>query len=135
VTSLEKLISNLAKNVNHDTHPLNESRMLQFVDDSQLTPIQPEDESSWERVGDDYKEVLVKNYKFKNFKTLLYFVNEALKFQNRMNHHAAITVDENEITVKLVTKELEQVTEQDLKLAKHFDELYEDTQYFYSVEF
>ena len=109
--------------------------MLQFVDDSQLTPIQPEDESSWERVGDDYKEVLIKIYKFKNFKTLLYFVNEALKFQNRMNHHAGITVDENEITVKLVTKELEQVTEQDLKLAKHFDELYEDTQYFYSVEF
>ena len=84
-----------------------------------LKPFEEQLYNGW-AVIDEHQ--LERTYKFKNFKTLLYFVNEALKFQQEINHHASITIDESEVTVQLATKELEQVTEQDLKLAKHFDE-------------
>lgn len=133
MNSLNKLVAELAQNI--DKTRLNESNMLRFVDDSQLAPIEPTEESEWARFEDESKEYISRNYKFKNFKTLMYFIAEGLKYQEKIQHHAKMVVEEKTIKIILHTHDLNQITQQDLKLSKYFDELYEDTQYFYSVEF
>jgi pterin-4a-carbinolamine dehydratase len=135
VRSLEKLLSKINRHVDEPREMLSESSMLAFTDDSQLTPIEPSKESPWERTGDIYKERLERIYEFKNLRTLIYFMNESLKFQEKINHHAMMTINHLLVKIELHTTSLNQVTQQDLKLSAYFDELYEDTQYFNSVEF
>lgn len=133
--SLEKLLSKINRHVDEPREMLSESSMLEFTDDSQLTPIEPSKDSPWERTGGIYKERLERIYEFKNLRTLIYFMNESLKFQEKINHHAMMTINHLKVKVELHTTSLNQVTQQDLKLSAYFDELYEDTQYFNSVEF
>jgi 4a-hydroxytetrahydrobiopterin dehydratase len=108
------------------------SIMLQHLND---TPIQPY-ESNWGEVPDTFAQntAITRTFEFINFKTLHYFINETLKYQERMQHHSQITIDHNIVTIILQTKDLEEVTEIDLQMAEYLDEIYKDTQQFYSVK-
>ena len=49
-----------------------------------------------------------------------------LKYQEKTNHHAKMTIDENKILIETHTKVLNDITELDLELAKFCNELYKD---------
>ena len=106
-----------------------QNQILDFDRDNQL-PVHPK-ESSWETIVDHQGlEVLQKNYKFKTLKHLIYFTNELLKKADSINHHPEILITEgNMITVSLYTHDLNQITELDIDMSKHLDEIYEDIFY------
>ena len=95
-------------------------------------PIEPET-TQWTFIDDERGGRMERTYVFSNFKTLSYFINESLKQQNKVNHHAVITIDESSIAVVLQTKDVLDVTELDKELADYLDHIYKDTQYFYST--
>ena len=61
-----------------------------------------------------------------SYKHLLYFINEAIKKSNELYHHPIISIEKDKATVKLYTHDINDVTEQDLKLSKYFDEIFQD---------
>ena len=73
---------------------------------------------------------LVKNFQFSKFKQLDFFLNELLKYQEEVQHHAKIIVDHREITVETFTRDINSVTKQDKNLSKFCDELYDDISFF-----
>jgi len=98
----------------------------------ETVPIKPET-TQWAFIDDDRGVMLERTYLFSNFKTLHYFVNESLKHQDKINHHAITTIDESSVKVVLQTKDVLDVTELDKELADYLDHIYKDTQYFYPI--
>jgi 4a-hydroxytetrahydrobiopterin dehydratase len=99
---------------------------------SATLPIHPK-ESKWENVNDMHAQgtAIIRVFKFVNFKTLQYFINEMLKYQEEINHHARIVINHYEVEVQLKTQDINDVTEIDLAMAEYLDEIYKDTQYFH----
>ena len=133
--NLSRLIANLSESA--DRKNLNiiseftKGNILSFREDDFNSPIEPIRRSEWEHfVNDNGIPALKRVYLFDDFKSLHYFLNEALKFQETINHHASIKIMHRSVEIETYTIDVNDVTESDLKLSKHFDELYEDTQYF-----
>ena len=91
-------------------------------DESEM-PVQI-DSSSWSRY--ENPERLYRIFKFDSFKSMLYFINESLKEQERINHHSKMTIDHLDVSVEIYTKDVNAITESDLILSKFFNEIYED---------
>jgi pterin-4a-carbinolamine dehydratase len=72
----------------------------------------------------------VKSFEFDRPMKMRYFINEMLAYQDRMNHHSKMTLLSDMVIVETHTHDVENVTEQDLKLAKFADEVYDDTRFF-----
>ena len=60
---------------------------------------------------------------------MLYFINETIKRAYEINHHPEMFITHNEVIVTLYTHDVNDVTEQDTRLAKYFDDIYEDITY------
>lgn len=91
-------------------------------------PIQPE-EPSWDNKSDASKNYIEKTYQFHTHKHFLYFINEAIKKSYEMNHHPEMSITENQIVVTLYTHDINDITQQDLDLAKYYDDIYDDILY------
>jgi len=134
VGSLTKLIYSLSENADRiNLKNLNEVKTgnyLRFTEDNFDAPIEPVKKTSWERYEKDGSIKLARSYVFEDFKTLHYFINESLKFQEKINHHSEIKINHREVNIELSTISVNDITESDLKLARYFDEIYQDTQYF-----
>ena len=132
--SLTKLIYNISENADRvNLKSLNEVKSgnyLRFEEDNFDAPIEPVKKTSWERFDQNGIIKLGRSYVFEDFRTLHYFINEALKFQEKINHHSEIKINHREVDIVLTTISVNDVTESDLKLARYFDEIYQDTQYF-----
>lgn len=63
---------------------------------------------------------------------LKYFVNEIISYQERVGHHCSILINGNNVVIETYTHDVNNVTEQDIKLSKFVDEVYEDTRFFTS---
>jgi pterin-4a-carbinolamine dehydratase len=100
---------------------------LQTTVPSMDLPISPE-ESSWVTFTDP--ERLSRTFNFGNFSNIDYFVNELLKYQEAVSHHAKIIIDHRDVTVETYTHDINTVTEQDKNLAKFCDEIYNDVRFF-----
>lgn len=86
-------------------------------------------EPSWENKTDHRNfNVLTKTYSLKNSKFLMYFLEELYSVCDRHNHTPEIFIDAFDVTVTLYTKEINDVTDVDLKMSKIFDEIIEDVQ-------
>lgn len=75
-------------------------------------------------------ERLSKTFSFSTTSKLRYFINEVLSYQDKIKHHALVVVLGNDITIESYTHDVNAVTNQDLKLARFADEIYEDTRFF-----
>ena len=80
--------------------------------------------SDWITIPDP--ERLYREYTFIKFEQLVYFINETLKYQQESQHHAKITIDNLSVSVETYTHDINSVTQQDINLAKYFDEIYSD---------
>ena len=88
------------------------------------------DQSAWETLPGP--ERISRAFSFSSSGKLRYFVNELLSYQERVHHHATIAIQGDSVTVESYTHDVNGVTNQDLRLAKFADEVYEDTRFFNS---
>ncbi|MAE86662.1 MAG: hypothetical protein CMB80_28265 [Flammeovirgaceae bacterium] len=77
-------------------------------------------------------ERISRTFEFLKFSHLNYFVNELLAYQEERQHHAKMTIESREVIVESYTHGVNAVTEQDIKLSKFCNELYEDVNFFNS---
>jgi pterin-4a-carbinolamine dehydratase len=91
-------------------------------------PIKAE-EAKWENKKDNYKHYIERIYTFHTHKHMLYFINESIKKAYEVSHHPEMLITQNEIVVILYTHDVNDVTEQDIKLSRYFDDIYDDIIY------
>ena len=103
------------------------SNIVKYEDSLDL-PIASSKVSEWEILSDP--ERMRRKYEFDDVKEVLYFVNELYTYQSDLNHHCKILIDNLEVTVETYTHSFDGITESDLKIKKHSDELYGDLNYF-----
>jgi len=79
-----------------------------------------------ERLGGGWQVVnehhLWKEYKFKNFRKALDFVNEVGEIAEEEGHHPDIELGYGRVGVKILTHNIDGLTENDFVLAAKFDE-------------
>ena len=90
-------------------------------------PISVESKSTWETLVSP--ERLRRIYKFENPREVIYFVNELYKYQFKIDHHFLISIENLQVTVETYTHDLNGVTQQDIKVKKMADDLFEDLNY------
>jgi 4a-hydroxytetrahydrobiopterin dehydratase len=78
--------------------------------------------SEWKAIKNK-EDKLRKEYRFKDFKTSLNFVNQIGKLAEKQNHHPQIMLTWGKVIVKLWTHEAQGLTEKDIKLAQAIDKL------------
>lgn len=83
--------------------------------------------NKWKKVESPTR--LRKTFQFMSQELRNVFVKELLKYEDKTQHNAIITIDEGEVTLDVRTKDVDQVTELDKEYAKHADELYRDVVY------
>ena len=97
---------------------------LSLMKESMSVPISPTT-TDWSKI--DNPERLSKIFVFNDFRKMYDFISDLLVYQEKMGHHAKITIDHLSISV-------ETFTELDLELVKYCDALYEDVNYYYSAD-
>lgn len=128
--STHNILTNLFENLNHGSNKsaelVNLNRAKNYISRHESdTPIRP-DKGGWnQHFIEDYTCIL-KKYYIKNDDNLAYFVLEIIKLSNKINHHPVITIDHLDVTVKLFTKDFNDVTDIDLSMSKMIDEIYDD---------
>lgn len=70
-----------------------------------------------------------KVYKFLEQNQRNDFVRDLLDYEDEAGHNAVITVEKDEVTLLLYTKDVDVITELDKEYAKYADELFRDVVY------
>ena len=72
-----------------------------------------------------------RTYTFEKKKEQLqFFVTELLEYQERLGHHAKITIEDGKVTVEVYTHGIERITDIDKEFAREADEIYKDSKAF-----
>jgi len=85
--------------------------------------------TEWEEVSDFYKTSLVRTFTFDRDKHLRFFVNEILKTAEETMHYPLLNIEKSRVQVELYTHDINEVSEQDLKMAKFIDEIFDDIKF------
>ena len=104
-----------------------ESVTSNFPNEMNTLPISPTS-SDWVTLSSPTR--LAKSFEFKNSKSLKYFINELISYQELKNHHALVKIDVYNVIVESYTHDVDNVTNLDISLAKFCDEIFEDTRFF-----
>jgi pterin-4a-carbinolamine dehydratase len=86
----------------------------------------------WEIV--DSPKRLRKSFKFVSNELRNQFVFGLFEYEQKIGHHAVITVSEYKVALDIYTKDIDLVTELDKEYAKHADVLFKDVVYSVSIE-
>ncbi len=81
----------------------------------------------WEEKGDP--KHLVKAFKFRRGADKVRFVSELVEYEEDVQHHGDIHISEDTVTIVLITKNTEQITERDKEYALFADSLFKDIAY------
>ncbi len=73
----------------------------------------------WEREDD----ALVREFRFKNFREAMAFVNQVAELAEELRHHPDITIRYNRVRLLLTTHEANGLTERDLEFARRLREV------------
>ena len=68
-------------------------------------------------------KALTKEYKFKDFKQAMVFINDVARIAEARDHHPDILVKYNLVTLTFYTHTENAVTEKDVRLAAEVDEI------------
>jgi 4a-hydroxytetrahydrobiopterin dehydratase len=79
-------------------------------------------------------ERLSRSFEFEDFRKQFDFIDELMIYQERISHHAKITIDYRTVTVETFTHNVDAVTEIDLSLTKFCDLLFEDVKHYYAAD-
>lgn len=72
---------------------------------------------------------LIKSYQFRRPKDRIRFVNSLMRYEDKVNHHAVMTIEFDKVSLEVFTKELDNVTELDKEHARFADVLFYDIVY------
>jgi pterin-4a-carbinolamine dehydratase len=108
-------IRNLSNFKKHD------SKMKQSAE---LLPISVDDVSEWSVLP--FPDRLQRDFNFDNNKEVIYFSNELIKYQEEINHHAKIVIQNKVVRVISTTHDIQAITFLDDKIKKFCDDLYDD---------
>ena len=89
-------------------------------------PIVPK-KSEWIRLDNPAK--LTRSYPFERYEQVLIFVQMIMKYAQQIQHHPDILITTDQVTVTTFTQYLNDITEQDIRLAKMSDQIYTDVTY------
>jgi len=127
---LENVVAKSRK-INFDlSKSLNSNLISESIYDNPYsgTPIKP-DKGEWA----EEDNMLRCNFTFKNERHVLFFINQILEKAMKVRHHPELYVDHKNVTVSLSTKDLNQITDLDLKMAKFISDVYDDTQFIMDI--
>lgn len=72
---------------------------------------------------------MTKSFRFRRPEDRTRFVVELMEYEDATQHHAEMLVTEDAVSLKLVTKDIDEVTESDHEYGKYADALYLDICY------
>ena len=75
---------------------------------------------------DNWKKIegkLSKDFEFTNFIEAFGFVTKIALESEKMDHHPDIKISYNRVNIKLITHDINQISEKDIDLAKKIDKL------------
>ena len=89
-------------------------------------PIVPK-KSEWIQLDNPRK--LTRSYPFERYEQELLFVQMLMRYAQQIQHHPDILITTDQVTVTTSTHDLNDITEQDIRLAKMSDQIYADVTY------
>jgi len=84
-------------------------------------PVSPV-KSGWERLQSP--ERIRRTFTFVDRKSLADFVSLLLEHEDEIQHHGTHTIDHDQVTIEVYTKDLNRVTQTDLDYSRSIDEIY-----------
>jgi len=72
---------------------------------------------------------LTKKYFFENFDDRNRFLKSLFEYETQVGHHASFVIEELNVTISLITKDVDKVTELDKEYAKYIDIIRKDLVY------
>lgn len=66
---------------------------------------------------------LCKDFKFLNFVEAFGFITKIALESEKMDHHPDITISYNKVNIKLITHDINEISDKDINLAKKIDKL------------
>lgn len=79
----------------------------------------------WKRLDEKWIE---RRYRFRNYLAGVGFVNQVAAYAESKNHHPFICIDYKVVTLKISSWQAKGLTDLDMEMVKHFDELYEQAE-------
>ena len=67
---------------------------------------------------------LSKEFNFKNYRQSFAFSSQVAMLSEKKNHHPTIILDYGKVVIKLVSHDVNEVTERDIDLANQIDKIY-----------
>ena len=67
---------------------------------------------------------LSKVFAFKNYHQSFAFVSQVAMLAEKKNHHPEIILDYGEVTISLISHDVQKITERDIELATQIDKIY-----------
>ena len=109
---------------------LNEAELPMFA--TQKAPVVPKDDNvgpiipmaRWVISGET--GMLTKTYMFQDIGAKVMFVKELMQHELETQHSARLNIDEEQVTVEFITKNVNKVTEIDKECARFCDVLFKD---------
>ena len=77
--------------------------------------------SNWPK--DDQGRIF-KEFKFKNYRQSFAFTSQVAMLSEKKNHHPTIILDYGKVVIKLISHDVNAVTERDIDLANQIDKIY-----------
>ena len=78
--------------------------------------------SDWPK--DDQGRIF-KEFKFKNYRQSFAFTSQVAMLSEKKNHHPTIILDYGKVVIKLISHDVNTVTERDIDLANQIDKIYD----------
>ena len=91
------------------------------IDESFPLPVTPI-KSGWERLRDP--ERIRRVFTFIDRSSLREFLSLLLEYEDEAQHHGMHTIDHDQVSVEIYTKDINRVTQTDLDYARQVDELF-----------
>ena len=67
---------------------------------------------------------LSKEFNFKNYRQSFAFTSQVAMLSEKKNHHPTIILDYGKVVIKLISHDVNSVTERDIDLANQIDQIY-----------
>ena len=67
---------------------------------------------------------LSKEFNFKNYRQSFAFTSQVAMLSEKKNHHPKIILDYGKVVIKLISHDVNSVTERDIDLANQIDKIY-----------
>ena len=78
---------------------------------------------------DEHTRRLTKKFQFRRLEDRNNFVQQMMTYELEIQHHARITIEEDNVTIEVVTKDVERITEIDREFATYADVVFKDVVY------